>query len=318
MSDRFVVKRTSDTNKPAASVAVVICTHNRPAELECCLRGLQQVKEPTYSVIVVDSAPKSSDAQTVTARYGARYILSPLKGLSRARNIGTRAADADIVAYLDDDMVPHTRWLNSLIAEFSDRNAMAATGPVLSLGLSDGSDVDLQLAVELAPLGSNRFEIDKSSRQWFERTNFGGIGDGNFALRRIAFDKIGGFDERLGRGATIDTSEDHYAYFKLVENGSKIVYSPSAVVFHPILPASRDLLKKRTADTVAFAAFLAWCHPAYAWRVTKFLLEGTFGVRRWWHASSKFEVTSISAAEKFFSGMNGLSIFWRSVRQTIK
>src|SRR5262249_1975489 len=159
--------------------------------------------------------------------------------------------NAAIIAYLDDDMVPHSRWLNSLIAEFTDQTVMAATGPVLDLELRDGNDVDLRLAVQFAPLGPDYFQIDRSSRQWFERTNFGGIGDGNFALRRSAFESIGGFDERLGRGAVIDTSEEHFAYFKLVQNDLKIAYSPQAIVFHPILPITRDILAKRAADTLA-------------------------------------------------------------------
>src|SRR5205085_5909260 len=113
----------------------------------------------------------------------------------------------------DDDMVPHGRWLTLLVAEFSDTAVMVATGPILPLELADGSDVDLQLAVELAPWGPHRFQIDQSSHQWFERANFGGVGDGNFALRRSAVDRTRGFDERLGRNATIDISEEHYAFF---------------------------------------------------------------------------------------------------------
>jgi len=135
--------RTSNTENSAPSIAVVICTHNRPAVLERCLQRLQQVDDPDFSVVVVDSAPNSSEAKSVAARYGARYYLSPLKGASRARNIGTRATDADIIAYLDDDMVPHASWLISLIAEFADRDVRAATGPVLALELAEGSDVDL-------------------------------------------------------------------------------------------------------------------------------------------------------------------------------
>jgi len=312
------VTATSDGNKSAASIAVVICTHNRPAALERCLQQLRQINEPAYLMVVVDSAPESNDAQALAVRYGAQYILSPLKGLSRARNVGTRGTNADVIAYLDDDMVPHPRWLSALIAEFADTDVMAATGPVLNLELFDGSDVDLQLAVELAPLGSDCFQIDQSSRQWFERTNFGGIGDGNFAIRRSAFEKIVGFDERLGRGATIDTSEEHYAYFKLVEDGFKIGYSPRAIVFHPILPVTRDILQKRTADTVAFAAFLAWHHPAYAWRVAKFLIEGAFRVRRWWHGPPKFGIISMSITEKLRSGISGVSIFFQSMREARK
>jgi cellulose synthase/poly-beta-1,6-N-acetylglucosamine synthase-like glycosyltransferase len=241
--------------------------------------------------------------------------MSPLKGLSRARNIGTRASGADIVAYLDDDMLPHARWLNSLFAEFADGNVMAATGPVLALENSEKSEADLQLAVELAPLGAKRFYIDKCSRHWFERTNFGGIGDGNFALRRSAFDKIGGFDERLGRGAAVDTSEEHYAYYRLVKNGSKIAYAPDATTFHRIAPISRDIRRKGIADTVAFSAFLAWNHPTTSWRIVKFFVEGIFQSRRWWRAPSRYETNSMSIEDKIRSGLNGLVIFYRSLRQ---
>jgi hypothetical protein len=51
------------------------------------------------------------------------------------------------------------------------------------------------------PLGCVISKIDKSSSQWFERTKFGRIDDGNFSLRRSAFDQTRDFDERLSRGA---------------------------------------------------------------------------------------------------------------------
>lgn len=314
------VTTTSNTEESEPSIAVVICTHNRPAALERCLQRLREVDHPVFLVVVVDSAPNSSEAKSVAARYGAQYNILPLKGLSRARNIGTRATDADIIAYLDDDMVPHARWLVSLIAEFADKDVMAASGPTLTLDLADASDVDLQLAVELGPWGPHRFQIDQSSRQWFERTNFGGIGDGNFALRRSAFDKIRGFDERLGRGAAIDAGEEHYAFFRVVERGFKIAYASQAIMFHESqsLPITRDRLRKDVVDTVAFAAFLAWNHPSNLWRIAKFLFEGIFRARRWWRTSPKYAVITLSIKEKFGSAMNGLSIFFRSVQRTPK
>src|SRR6478735_5825053 len=57
------------------SVAVVICTHERPLLLECCLRRLEQVDYLDYSVVVVDSAPKSSQTKLLAARYNAKYEL---------------------------------------------------------------------------------------------------------------------------------------------------------------------------------------------------------------------------------------------------
>jgi GT2 family glycosyltransferase len=314
----MLVANMSDTKDSASSIAVVICTHNRPALLERCLKRLRQNEGPAYSVVVVDSAPNSSKAKSVAARYGAQYHLSPVKGLSRARNIGTRATQTDIIAYLDDDMVPHARWLASLIAEFADNTVAAVTGPVLALELGNGTDVDLQLAVGLVSWGPNRFQIDQRCRQWFERTNFGGIGDGNFALRRSSFELMRGFDERLGRGATIDSGEEHYAYFKLVERGFKITYTPRAIVFHPNSQMSRIVLRKRRAETVAFGAFLAWNHPVQSWRVAKFFIEGMFSTRRWWRAAPESEILSMPVREKIASGISGIFIFCHSLRKAPK
>jgi cellulose synthase/poly-beta-1,6-N-acetylglucosamine synthase-like glycosyltransferase len=312
------VTTSDNTGRFGLKTAVVVCTHNRPAVLERCLQRLCQINDPSFSIVVVDSAPKSYEAKSVTSRYGAQYKISAVKGLSRARNVGTEGIDADIIAYLDDDMVPHDRWLESLTAEFADQNVIVATGPVLGLGLKNGSDVDLQLAVGLAPLGPHRFQVDQSSRQWFERANFGGVGDGNFAIRRAAFDKIRGFDERLGRGASIDSSEEHYAFFRLVEAGFKVAYAPGAIVFHPNVPPRPDVVRKRIADAVAFAAFLAWNHPAKSLRIAKFFIGGAFNSRRWWGLSSNNEMISISARERFVSGLNGLYIFLRSIRESTK
>jgi GT2 family glycosyltransferase len=308
----------SNSNGSASHVAVVICSHNRPATLERCLERLQQIKSLGFSVVVADSAPTSDETKLVAARYGAEYVLSPEKGASRARNVGTRATEADIIAYLDDDMVPHPSWLDRLLEEFADEDTMAVTGPVLALELASSPDVKLRLAIERAPWGPHRFYIDRSSPQWFERTNFGGVGDGNFAVRRTAFDRLGGLDEQLGRGTVINSCEEHYVYFRLVELGFKIAYAPQAIVFHPNSSRDRGALRNQMAEGTAYAAFVAWHHPSQSWRVGKFLAEGTFRSGRRWRTPSECHVISLSTRDKIASGLCGLSIFFRSLRQKPK
>ncbi len=305
----------SNRNGSAANVAVVICTHNRPATLERCLERLQRSNRKAFSVVVADSAPASDEAKRVAARYSVDYVLSPEKGASRARNVGTRAVEADIIAYLDDDMVPHPSWLDRLLDEFADGDIMAVTGPVLALELAGSPDAELQPAIEKAPWGSHRFHIDRSSSQWFERANFGGVGDGNFAVRRRAFDRIGGLDEDLGRGTVINSCEEHYMYFRLLELGFKIAYAPQAIVFHPNSSLNQGARRKQIAEGAAYAAFVAWRHPSKSWRVVKFLSEGMFRSERWWRASSQYDAISLSARDKVASGLYGLSIFVRSLRQ---
>jgi len=318
MLTKTAMTTTNGDGVSALKVAVVICTHNRSRALERCLQRLQHVNAPDFSIVVVDSAPNSPATKSLATRYDTQYEVSPLKGVSRARNIGLRATRADIIVYLDDDMVTHGRWLQSLIEPFANGDVMAVTGPMLPLELVKASSSDLRLALELAPRGPYSFDIDRCSRQWFERTNFGGVGDGNYAIRRSALDQIGGFDERLGRGGLIDGSEEHYAFFRLVEHGFKIVYCPQAIVFHPFSPPDRDALRKQIVDTVAFAAFLMWNHPAQSWRVLKFLAGGVFRIRRWWRTTTRSHLVSLSASNKVMAALEGLSIFMQSLYQAYR
>src|SRR5690349_8332931 len=72
----------------APSCSVVICTPDRPAELERCLEMVSRIVYPRFDVIVVDNAPCDTGARKVSARWGVRYITEPVPGLSRARNRG--------------------------------------------------------------------------------------------------------------------------------------------------------------------------------------------------------------------------------------
>jgi GT2 family glycosyltransferase len=295
------------------SATVVICTHNRPILLERCLRAVQQIEYPDFSIVVIDSAPNSYDARILAARYGASYGVSPIKGLSRARNLGTRSASGDIVAYLDDDMVPHVRWLRSLVDEFADRDVVAVTGPVLPSNLENSTEDELQAALGTVPWGPNRFQLDQSNPQWFERANFGGIGDGNFALRRKVFDLLPGFDERLGRGATLSGGEEHYAYFMLLQIGFRIAYAPDAIVFHPNSPMTQQYRRKFVAESVAYAAFLMWRHPSQLSRIARYFGGGMLRVKRTWRTTAKHEISSFSRYEMLVGALDGFSLFLRSL-----
>src|SRR5438552_3306095 len=215
-------------NNIAFTVSIVVCTHNRPWMLENCLRALERIDDVEFTTVVVDSAPATSEAKSLSAHFGAHYEASLVKGVSHARNIGIRETREDVIVYLDDDMVPHSCWLRSLLAPLANPDVSAVTGPMIPMELRGSSGSDLRLALELAPRGPHQFEIDRSCRHWFERTNFGGVGDGNYAIRRSALLKIQGFDERLGRGSIIDGGEEHYVFFKLIDFGFKIAYSPEA------------------------------------------------------------------------------------------
>jgi glycosyltransferase involved in cell wall biosynthesis len=120
--------------------------------------ALRKVEYANFSVTVVGSAPSSNVAKILAARYNVDYCVSSAKGLSRARNIGTRASHSEIVAYLDDDMVPHAGWLQALIDGFTGESVKAVTGPILPLEASNSNKVEIGVMLERVPWGPGRLQ----------------------------------------------------------------------------------------------------------------------------------------------------------------
>jgi glycosyltransferase involved in cell wall biosynthesis len=108
-------------------VTACICSHNRPAYLRDCLAGLvcQTVGPDRFDILVVDSA-STPDAAAQMVRLVAglpntRLLRLEQAGVSFARNAGAAATRSDFIAYIDDDAVPASDWIERI------REAIGAT-----------------------------------------------------------------------------------------------------------------------------------------------------------------------------------------------
>jgi cellulose synthase/poly-beta-1,6-N-acetylglucosamine synthase-like glycosyltransferase len=252
------------------------------------LEAVARLSYPRFEILVVDNAPRDDKSREVAGRRGVRYILEPAPGLSRARNRGARACETEIVAFLDDDAIPEPDWLSALAAEFTDPLVMAVAGRVRPLSAETEAERLGALVAGLDAFGAERRTVDSNTASWFEIANFGGIGTGgNMAFRRRAFDTWTGFDERLGCGAPLEGSEEHYAFFKLIDLGYRAVYTPHAVVRHPC-PQTMEQLRARHAQMLTSAAgymtLLFVEEPRYRWAALKYAVEALKGSGRPWRA----------------------------------
>ncbi len=96
----------SNSHNFTPACSVVICTRNRPDALNRCLKAVAALDYPHFDVLVVDNAPSDDRARAVAERWRASYIVEPVAGLSRARNLGARSCSGEVIAYTDDDAVP--------------------------------------------------------------------------------------------------------------------------------------------------------------------------------------------------------------------
>src|SRR5260221_3480542 len=104
-------------------VSIVICSHNRSADVLECLGALIPQIGDQAEVILVDSA-SDPENKAAMARLAVLYPAVKLTrvdqpGHSRARNCGVHLATADWVVFLDDDAVPFPDWLGKLLATIS-------------------------------------------------------------------------------------------------------------------------------------------------------------------------------------------------------
>jgi O-antigen biosynthesis protein len=266
----------------ARGISVVIPTRNRAGPLEASIASVLRLGGPLLEVVVVDNEPDDESAAEVARRHGVRYMRLAQRGLGRARNAGARAARGSIVAFLDDDMIPHPAWLDALSFEFEHEESIAATsGPVMPMAMLGVSDSALQEKLERWPRGPRRFSVHRSQDYWFERANFGGISQGALAFRRSLFDSWG-FDESIGRGMMIDCNTETYAFFSLLDRGLRVSYSPRAIVFHPDQPTHLQARLHNVTQMGAYACHLVARHPRYALATAKYFVEGFFGKRREW------------------------------------
>lgn len=264
----------------------MVCTRNRPEYLHQCLAAVSQLHYSNFEILVVDNAPSDERTRDVAQRWGARYVVEPVVGLSRARNCGAAHSRTDLIAYLDDDSLPKPDWLSALAVEFSDFRVMGAAGRICAPPAPSEELHFIEAIQGNGEINGSRKLFDRETPGWFELSNFGGIGaGGNMAFRRSAFEVWPGFDPRLGRGAVVDSSEDNYAFFSLVERGYRVAYSPDAVVVHPTRRTAEEYRSRYLKDcavSIGYLTLLLIEQPKYRGLVLKYIVAGLSGRRRSW------------------------------------
>jgi O-antigen biosynthesis protein len=222
----------------APFISVVICTRDRPDQLEACLRGLDRQEYPQFEVVVVDNAPATGAIRAlVEARpRGAtvRYVREPRPGLSWARNTGIAAASGQIIAFLDDDEEPDRLWLAGLARGFARSDDIGCvTGMILPARLDTLAQ---ELYEQLGGLCKGRgfsptiFSADGPQSPLYPLPPFG-VG-ANMAFRRETLARIRGFDIALGAGTPTFAGEDTLALTLVLLSGHRIAYEPAALTRH--------------------------------------------------------------------------------------
>lgn len=237
-------------------ISVVVCTRDRPESVVVALRGLVALRYQPFEIVLVDNAPSSDMTKdAVLAEFGddprVRYVREPRPGLSCARNRGVAEATAEIIAFTDDDVRVDQWWLDGIVRGFGRADDVVCVTGLMSTGALDNA---IQLYFDQR-VGEGLFR----ERRVFDLTknpddsplypySAGVFGGGvNFAITRDMLEELGGFDEALGAGTPCGGGEDLDVFMRTVLAGHRLVYEPSAIVWHFHRAKLSDLSKQMVA-----------------------------------------------------------------------
>lgn len=193
-------------------ISVVIPAYNEERFIIRTLKSLAVQEYPgIFEVIVVDNG-STDRTGTIARQFGARVVFESTRGVGLAREVGFRAARAQIIATTDADTVVPKDWLAVITARFNEHSKLVAFG-----GLYRFTHLGLMPRFLAGTFLGLIFQIDKIF-------SGGSLPGANMAVRRSAWKKIGGFSTTLRLG------EDSDLATRLCSLG-KIVLDPQFVVF---------------------------------------------------------------------------------------
>ena len=210
-----------------ASIDICICTFRRPF-LAKTLQSLATLSTGSHAVrvIIADNDQQPSGREMVDAMreqlpFTVTYVHAPAANICIARNACLDHAEADFVAFIDDDETVTPGWLEALVDTAETNRAAAVLGPVRAIYGPD------------AP----RWMVEGDFHSTLPVFVGGQIRTGytcNVLIRWSAPYNALRFDLALGQSGGEDTA----FFYQLTALDGTIAYAPDALVEEPV-PADR-------------------------------------------------------------------------------
>ena len=202
--------------------SIVIPTRRRPATLHGCLAAIASSDYPhdRMETIIVDDGGYGGSALNETVaqmrgRLSVRVLRTAGLGPAGARNAGAKDAGGEVLAFTDDDCRVDPGWLRTLCCSIARSEETAAGGQTVNGLRNNRWSAASQHIIDLVYAYYNA----DPRRAAFLTTN-------NLAVRKRAFDELGGFDE------SYRTAEDREFCRRWLARGHQLVYVPEAIVSH--------------------------------------------------------------------------------------
>lgn len=200
-------------------LSLVLATCDRTHELSRFFESLKKTAENCLEVVVVDQNPDDRldpiISDVIATGCDVQHIKTfPIRGLSRARNIGIAAAKYRLIGFPDDDCWYEPEVVSRVIDVFLENSAVdAVIGRWVERDSDDKCPTLLDLKAQFSFSG-----VPLASICFFARVD---------VVRAV-----GGFDESFGVGGLFGSSEETDVLFSILSDGYQVLYCPNVRVHH--------------------------------------------------------------------------------------
>ncbi len=206
------------------TLSVIIPTYNRAKYLPLALQSLvlQNYPQNEFEVIVIDDGSEPSIEPIITeyqTKLNLKFIKQTHGGVCRARNAGIKLAQSDVLVFFDDDAVADINWLQAVADTMKTEDLIVGRVKILKHPFWG----------YFAP-HYDRGEILKPTDSLLE---------GNCAIKRAVFDKVGLFDENIEYG------HEGQEFLNRTNQFYVLKYCPTMIIHHDYATSIFDYLKKQ-------------------------------------------------------------------------
>lgn len=225
-------------------ISVVVPTMNEEKYIQPCLDSLKSQTFRDFEVVAIDKSTDSTPK--LCTQYGWKVVTQQSKGIAKARKEGFAATTGSIICCTDADTKVDSRWLEVMDKAFNDASVGAIYGPVYLL---DGP-------FWLRLFSNIGYTVFLWIGQLTGKPNLAGM---NFAVRKSAYDAVGGFREDLTTAEDVDlglrikktgTAQVKYVHGLKVYTSARrlIAYGIGKFLKHHIMNYFRIIFKGKASD----------------------------------------------------------------------
>lgn len=231
---------------PTMRLSVVLPYYERSRALNRTLAGLAQQTYPMHLVQVIvadDGSPTDRPNPPASLPFDLQIETQAHQGFGapRARNLGAKVAEGDILIFLDCDMIPERQHLEAHARWHHAASRLVTVGFRFHAEFENLSPEQVSAAVRESRLADLISDGVIERPEWIERhlertdhltgayeDMYRVMSSGNLGFDRDLFWEAGGFDESFNRWG----GEDNELGYRAIQLGAVVVPERSAIAWH--------------------------------------------------------------------------------------